>query len=332
MNATDVSLRPLTAADEPFLREMLREADQWRLPLDAPRPPLDEVLADPHVRLYVEGWGRAGDDGVVAEVAGSPVGACWLRLFDDEPHGWGFVAPDVPEVSIAVAPQWRRRGIGRRLLAAAVTRAEQAGHPEVSLSVMPDNPARELYLQSGFRRVGVVDGSWTMALRLRADVTLRPAAAADRSFLTAMLAEAASWEREPGEPPYPLVDLLGVPEIADYIQGWGRPGDFGVVSEEAGEPVGACWWRRFTSSHPGYGFIAEDVPGLSIGVVPACRGRGMGRGLLTEVLGEARRHDIRALGLSVSERNLRARGLYEWAGFVVVGTEGDSLTMRLDLV
>ena len=34
----------------------------------------------------------------------------------------------------------------------------------------------------------------------------------------------------------------------------------------------------------------------------------------------------------MSERNLRARGLYEWAGFVVVGTEGDSLTMRLDLV
>ena len=163
----DVSLRPLTATDEPFLREMLREADRWRLPLDAPRPPLAEVLANPHVRLYVEGWGRPGDDGVAAEVAGSPTGACWLRLFGHESHGWGFVGPSVPEISIAVAPQWRRQGIGRRLLAAAVARAERSGHPEVSLSVMPDNPARELYLQAGFRRVAIVDGSWTMVLRLR---------------------------------------------------------------------------------------------------------------------------------------------------------------------
>jgi ribosomal protein S18 acetylase RimI-like enzyme len=166
VNAEDVGLRPLTTTDELFLREMLREADRWRLPLDAPRPPLAEVLDDPHVRLYVEGWGRPGDDGVVAEVAGSPVGACWLRLFGAESHGWGFLALDVPELSIAVAPQWRRRGIGRRLLTAAAARAERCGHTEISLSVMPDNPARELYLQSGFRRVAVVDGSWTMALRL----------------------------------------------------------------------------------------------------------------------------------------------------------------------
>ncbi len=169
MNAPQVSLRPLAAGDGPFLHEMLREADRWRLPIDAPRPPLAEILADPHVRLYVEGWGRPGDDGVVAEVAGVPAGACWLRLFGHESHGWGFVAPDVPELSIAVAPRWRRRGIGRRLLAAAVARARRRGHPAISLSVMPENPARELYLQTGFRRVAVVDGSWTMTLRLPRD-------------------------------------------------------------------------------------------------------------------------------------------------------------------
>jgi ribosomal protein S18 acetylase RimI-like enzyme len=163
-------------------------------------------------------------------------------------------------------------------------------------------------------------------------MTLRPATTADRSFLTAMLAEAASWERGPGEPPYPLVDLLGVPEIADYIEGWGRPGDFGVIAEEAGAPVGACWRRRFTPEHPGYGFIAEDVPGLSIGIVPAQRGRGVGLSLLTAVIDDARRQAVPALGLSVSERNLRARRLYERADFIVVETEGDSLTMRLDLV
>lgn len=168
MNAAPVSLRPLAIGDQAFLHEMLREADNWRLPPDAPRPPMTEVLADPHVRLYVEDWGRPGDDGVVAEVAGTPAGACWLRLFTEESHGWGFVGPDVPELSIAVAPQHRERGIGGRLLAAAVTRAEQSGHPAVSLAVMPDNHrAHRLYLRAGFRRVAIVDGSAVMTLTLR---------------------------------------------------------------------------------------------------------------------------------------------------------------------
>jgi len=69
----------------------------------------------------------------------------------------------------------RRRGAAGaptavELLAAAVARAQRSGHREISLSVMPDNPARELYLQAGFRRVTTVDGSWTMALPLRREV------------------------------------------------------------------------------------------------------------------------------------------------------------------
>jgi len=160
---------------------------------------------------------------------------------------------------------------------------------------------------------------------------LRPATAADRPFLTAMLAEAASWEREPGEPPYPLVDLLGVAQIADYVERWGRPGDFGMLAEQDGEPVGACWCRRFSAEHPGYGFISEDVPGVSIGIVPEWRGRGVGRSLLDAVVDAAREGGVQALGLSVSERNLVARHLYERAGFVVAAAEGDSLTLRLDL-
>jgi ribosomal protein S18 acetylase RimI-like enzyme len=162
-------------------------------------------------------------------------------------------------------------------------------------------------------------------------VTLRRATHEDEPFIAAMLAEAASWEREPGEPPYRLEDLLAVPPVADYVEGWGRPGDAGWIAEEAGGPAGACWYRRFTPEHPAYGFVAGDIPGLGMAVAPASRGRGVGTALLAATIGTARSEGAPALSLSVSERNLVARRLYERAGFVIVGTEGDGLTMRLDL-
>jgi len=159
-------VRPATTTDGAFLREMVREADRWTLPPEAPRPPLDEVLADPHVSVYVDGWGRPGDGGIIAETGDTPVGACWWRLFSTERHGWGFVDAALPEISLAVAPAWRRRGIGTRLLAAAAEQVRGEGYRAVSLSVMPENPARVLYERAGFRPVATDEGSWTMVLTL----------------------------------------------------------------------------------------------------------------------------------------------------------------------
>jgi ribosomal protein S18 acetylase RimI-like enzyme len=164
-----------------------------------------------------------------------------------------------------------------------------------------------------------------------ASPVLRAAVAEDEPFITAMLAEAASWERPAGEPPYPLVEVLAIPQLADYVQGWGRAGDYGLIAEVAGRPVGACWLRRFTAQHPGYGFLGEEIPGLGLGVAPAHRQRGIGTALLAAVVDLAREHGAGALSLSVSERNHRARRLYDRIGFVVVGREGDSWTMRLEL-
>jgi ribosomal protein S18 acetylase RimI-like enzyme len=148
--------------------------------------------------------------------------------------------------------------------------------------------------------------------------TLRRATLSDEPLIAAMLAEAASWERAPGESPYPLDDLLAIPEVADYVEGWGRNGDAGIVADVDGAPAGASWYRRFTAEHPGYGFIAADIPGLSIGVDPARQGLGIGRALVAATVELAREQGHKALSLSVSERNLVARKLYERAGFVVV--------------
>jgi HAD superfamily hydrolase (TIGR01509 family) len=153
-------IREAGPRDEPLLEAMLRLAMGWR-ERGAP-PPVAPELKD----LYVAGFGRPGDGGAVAEeVKGGPIGAAWFRLFEPDRHGYGFVAPDVPELSLAVAPEHRRRGLGRDLLEHALRRAKEAGHREVSLSVEPDNRALRLYERLGFERAGKSGGAWTLIRR-----------------------------------------------------------------------------------------------------------------------------------------------------------------------
>jgi GNAT superfamily N-acetyltransferase len=136
---------------------MVYEAFAWRP--GGSFPPLHEALALPEAARYVDGWGRPGDLGVIAD---GDLGAAWIRVFTEEDHGYGFVAPDVPELSIGVSPGARGRGVGTSLLSELLVAAREAGHPSMSLSVDPDNPAVRLYERSGFVRVGQVETSWTM--------------------------------------------------------------------------------------------------------------------------------------------------------------------------
>ena len=150
-------MRPADARDVPLLRAMLYEACAWR---GDPRfPPLEEALKLPDVARYVDGWGRAGDFGVIAE---GDVGAAWIRLFTDDDHGYGFVAAEVPKLSIGVSLDALGRGVGTALLAELLARAEAAGHRSISLSVETDNPAVRLYERCGFVCVGYVGTSWTI--------------------------------------------------------------------------------------------------------------------------------------------------------------------------
>jgi ribosomal-protein-alanine N-acetyltransferase len=58
--------------------------------------------------------------------------------------------------TFAVLPDWRRRGIGGRLMVAVMRLAEQLGARVATLEVRLSNvPARQLYQQFGFRPVGV---------------------------------------------------------------------------------------------------------------------------------------------------------------------------------
>ena len=157
---TRIVLRPLTRADEPLLWRMLRLA--VHLPPNAPPLPPD-LTSQPELARYVAGWMRRdGDLGLAAESDGRPVGAAWLRRWLGGDRGYGFIDAATPELTIAVAPEQRGRGIGTSLLQSLIATARDDA-AAISLSVARDNPARRLYQRLGFEILGDPEAaSWTM--------------------------------------------------------------------------------------------------------------------------------------------------------------------------
>jgi GNAT superfamily N-acetyltransferase len=143
-------IRTARPDDSAFLGDMLVEAVNWSPEQNLGR---DQIFSTPELAHYVTGWPRQGDLGVVAETDARPVGAAWLRFFGPDDPGYGFVAADVPELSIGVAKPWRGRGIGRALLRAVADRARSAGIGQISLSVERRNYAHGLYLGEGYKIV-----------------------------------------------------------------------------------------------------------------------------------------------------------------------------------
>jgi GNAT superfamily N-acetyltransferase len=162
-----MNIRPAMAEDLAFLRKMLYEAARWNP--DWPREPMEEVLAEPMLLRYYTGWGRSGDGGVVAEIDAQPVGAAWYRLFTEEQPGYGFVDEKTPELSIAVAPLHRRKGIGEAVLRSCMVQAREEGFQALSLSVAVHNRSRMMYQRAGFEKVaesGDTGDHWTMVANL----------------------------------------------------------------------------------------------------------------------------------------------------------------------
>jgi ribosomal protein S18 acetylase RimI-like enzyme len=122
--------------------------------------------ADVPLERYVADWGRPGDQALVAIDEFQPVGAAWYRLFAEDEPGYGFVDEQTPELTIAVVPSRRGKGIGRELLSALLEQARAEGYGRISLSVEPDNPALRLYEQHGFARVGERAGALVMLAQL----------------------------------------------------------------------------------------------------------------------------------------------------------------------
>ena len=157
----EICLQLLQDSDEPFLWEMLYQA----LYVPEGQPPFArEILSEPDIACYVKGWGRPGDWGFLACDGGKPIGAIWLRLWTGEERGYGYVDETIPEMSIAILPEYRRSGLGTRMIS-EVIRTAQPDYSGISLSVVESSPARRLYERLGFLRVGKVGDSLVMLLK-----------------------------------------------------------------------------------------------------------------------------------------------------------------------
>ncbi|MBK6425493.1 MAG: GNAT family N-acetyltransferase [Blastocatellia bacterium] len=147
------STRLLTPGDQALVWEALHVA-LWDPPPAGLRP--REILDDPGVRIYAENWGREGDVGVAGllDTEPEPIGACWMRLTDDG-KGLGYVDERTPQLGISLFAPFQRKGYGQPLMLAALEAARAYGHPQVSLTVHPDNPAIALYEKCGFRKIEI---------------------------------------------------------------------------------------------------------------------------------------------------------------------------------
>jgi GNAT superfamily N-acetyltransferase len=145
----------------------------------------------------------------------------------------------------------------------------------------------------------------------------RRGSAADVPFMRSMLAHAYAWRVNAFEADIPL---------SRYVDNWGRHGDVAVIAHETGNRVGAAWLRLFKQSEPGYGFVDERTPELSIAVVPSRRRHGLGQELMDALLDAARTEGHQTVSLSV-EADSPAVAFYERNGFDRVREQDAGLVM-----
>ncbi|MCE0485715.1 GNAT family N-acetyltransferase [Ornithinimicrobium sediminis] len=152
-------------------------------------------------------------------------------------------------------------------------------------------------------------------------VTIRPLAATDDPLLAAATLDNLNWS----EQRFTMHDVRERSHFRHYTQVVDTRGDFGVVAEHEGQPLGVAWALFLPADDPGYGFVDESTPEISLWVREGFRGQGVGRALLQALQQEAKDRGVARLSLSVETGN-DAERLYATEGFrPVSGHEEDGV-------
>lgn len=292
------------------------------------------------------GWDRARAHPVlvdersrVFEVAGPQD---WARLVDDFPlevtHGkgrdwgmttgrrgrwwipdWAAVAEEYDAVHVTVAGYLATAGWAVPTSRGATVLAGWG--PAHTLWLRPDRLAHTEVVQQWHRiRSAEGDGAstWRQVPSDLPDGAVELREISDDDNAVALLLEATlsnvNWT---GEQRVVEADIAADPTLAHYTRLHPERGDFALVAEVGGRVVGVVWLLFLDSADPGFGYVADGVPELSVCVWPGHRGVGLGGLLLDAAIVAARERGIRQVSLSVENGNPAAR-LYRSKGFVDV--------------
>jgi ribosomal protein S18 acetylase RimI-like enzyme len=134
-------LRPATEADRPFLVDLYASTRADELALvdwddDAKRAFVEHQFSaqDAHYREHYDGAAFE-----MIEIDGERAGRLYVHRGQE----------DIRIMDIALAPEFRRRGIGTALVEQLMAEAESSGR-SLSIHVEINNPARALYDRLGF--------------------------------------------------------------------------------------------------------------------------------------------------------------------------------------
>ena len=110
-----------------------------------------EAQSEDDTLRFVKSNLESGSPMLVALAGGKVIGWCDVRreFFPSRAHRG--------TLGMGLLPEWRGRGVGRRLLEATLAQAQRSGFKPIELDVHADNPrAIALYEKTGFVREGIV--------------------------------------------------------------------------------------------------------------------------------------------------------------------------------
>ena len=140
MTGAEPVLRPVTPADEPFLREVYAGTRAAELERVAWTDEQKREFVDMQFRAQSEAYAQYTDTTFdVIELDGVAVGRLYVARNDEE----------IRIVDIALHPDHQGRGVGTVLLRRLIGEAAAAGRP-LRIHVERENPARRLYDRLGF--------------------------------------------------------------------------------------------------------------------------------------------------------------------------------------
>ncbi|HZO72783.1 MAG TPA: GNAT family N-acetyltransferase [Ktedonobacteraceae bacterium] len=146
------TIRPVNKDDEAFLWKMLYYAAHME---EEGETSIHAAKHNPGLVKYVQEWGRESDQGYLALDSSNlrPIGAAWIRLFVGQEKMVNSLDDGIPELAIAVLPEYVGKGVGTQLLTHLVAAAKER-YSSIVLSVRVTNPARRLYERQGFVVIG----------------------------------------------------------------------------------------------------------------------------------------------------------------------------------